>query len=133
MNLGDSYGNPGSSDKCIAMIPERVMMAMVKSGWILRNKVVWNKPNPMPESVKDRFSTSWEYIYMFSLQENYYFDLDAVREPHKSDPDKKTLSTGNSTKYASQLKSITTKGLHSENAKGNAFHNNGKTLAIHGE
>jgi len=70
-------------NKCMSMIPERVMMAMVNNGWILRNKIIWNKPNPMPESVKDRFSTGYEVIYMFSLNKQYYFDLDAVREPHK--------------------------------------------------
>jgi len=71
-------------DKCMSMIPERVMMAMVDNGWILRNKIVWNKPNPMPESVKDRFSTGYEVVYMFSLNKQYYFDLDAVREPHEA-------------------------------------------------
>jgi len=72
-------------DKCMSMIPERVMMAMVDNGWILRNKVVWRKKGGgMPESVKDRFSTTWEYVYMFSLNQHYYFDLDAVREPHES-------------------------------------------------
>lgn len=71
-------------DKCMSMVPERVMMAMVDNGWILRNKVVWRKKGGgMPESVKDRFSTTWEYVYMFSLNQDYYFDLDAVREPHK--------------------------------------------------
>lgn len=80
--------------KCLSMVPERVMMAMVDNGWILRNKMVWNKPNPMPESVKDRFSTTWEYVYMFSLNLDYYFDLDAVREPH-SNSSKKRLQQNN--------------------------------------
>lgn len=71
-------------DKSMSMIPERVMMAMVDNGWILRNKIIWRKKGGgMPESVKDRFSTTWEYVYMFSLNQDYYFDLDAVREPHK--------------------------------------------------
>lgn len=81
-------------EKCMSMVPERVMMAMVDNGWILRNKIVWNKPNPMPESVKDRFSTTWEYVYMFSLEQKYYFDLDAVREPH-SESSKKRLQQNN--------------------------------------
>jgi len=79
-------------DKCMSMIPERVMMSMVDNGWILRNKIVWRKKGGgMPESVKDRFSTTWEYVYMFSLNEDYYFDLDAVREPH-SESSKKRLN-----------------------------------------
>jgi len=107
LNIGDTYTGSGTGqevenvkesdviglqtsvknlpDKCMSMIPERVMMAMVDNGWILRNKIIWNKPNPMPESVKDRFSTGYEVIYMFSLNKKYYFDLDAVREPHKTD------------------------------------------------
>lgn len=79
-------------DKSMSMIPERVIMAMVDNGWILRNKIVWRKKGGgMPESVKDRFSTTWEYVYMFSLNQDYYFDLDAVREPH-SESSKKRLS-----------------------------------------
>lgn len=70
--------------KCLCLIPERFALAMVDSGWILRNKIIWHKPNHMPSSVKDRFSNSWEYIYMFSKSRRYYFDLDAVREKHKS-------------------------------------------------
>lgn len=82
-------------NKSMSMIPERVMMAMVDSGWILRNKIVWRKKGGgMPESVKDRFSTTWEHVYMFSLNQDYYFDLDAVREPH-SESSKKRLSQNN--------------------------------------
>jgi len=107
LNIGDTYSGSGGAggdwregsraeqpkwsqgltdlpDKCMSMIPERVMMAMVDNGWILRNKIIWNKPNPMPESVKDRFSTGYEFVYMFSLNKRYYFDLDAVREPHET-------------------------------------------------
>jgi len=108
LNIGDTYSGGGTGgqknntervkesdtsgfrkvdgdvpNKCMSMIPERVMMAMVNNGWILRNKIIWNKPNPMPESVKDRFSTGYEVIYMFSLNKQYHFDLYAVREPHK--------------------------------------------------
>jgi len=84
-------------DKSMSMIPERVMMAMVDNGWILRNKVVWRKKGGgMPESVKDRFSTTWEYVYMFSLNQDYYFDLDAVRKPHKEKSIKRDDRTINS-------------------------------------
>lgn len=70
-------------DKCMSMVPEKLAMAMVEEGYILRNKIIWTKKNPLPESVKDRYSTKWEYVYMFSLNQNYYFDLDSIREPHK--------------------------------------------------
>ena len=66
--------------KCLCMIPERLAWSLIQDGWILRNKIVWYKPNGMPSSVKDRFSNKWEYIFLFSKSRKYYFDLDAVRE-----------------------------------------------------
>ena len=56
---------------------------MLDLGYILRNKIIWHKPNPMPSSVKDRFNTSYEMVYFFSKNRKYWFDLDAVREEHK--------------------------------------------------
>lgn len=72
--------------KCQLLIPHRVAMALVDDGWILRNTIIWHKPNAMPESVTDRFSKKYEYVFMFTKNEKYYFDLDAVRESHKSTP-----------------------------------------------
>ena len=69
--------------KCQLLIPHRVAISLVDSGWTLRNSIIWHKPNAMPESVTDRFSKKYEYIFMFTKQEKYYFDLDAIREPHK--------------------------------------------------
>jgi site-specific DNA-methyltransferase (cytosine-N4-specific) len=74
---------PGYPSKCLLMIPERFAFNMIKDGWILRNKIIWHKPNAMPSSVKDRFSNCWEYLFLFSKSKKYYFDLDAVREKHK--------------------------------------------------
>ncbi len=65
------------------LIPERFVIAMQEDGWILRNKIIWHKPNHMPTSVKDRFANSWEYLFLFSKSKKYYFDLDAVRGAHK--------------------------------------------------
>lgn len=56
--------------KCMVCIPERVMFAMIEDGWILRNKIAWHKPNSMPSSVKDRFTTTWEYLYFFGKNGN---------------------------------------------------------------
>jgi len=70
--------------KCLLMIPERFAMAMINNGWILRNKTIWHKPNAMPSSVKDRLNTTWEYVYMFAQQQKYWWNLDAIREPHKT-------------------------------------------------
>jgi len=68
--------------KCLCMIPERLAWSLIQNGWILRNKIIWYKPNAMPSSVTDRFSNRWEYLFMFSKSQRYYFDLDAVREAY---------------------------------------------------
>ncbi len=73
----------GIQPKCLCAIPERFIVEMINRGWILRNKIIWHKPNHMPTSVKDRFATSWEYLLFFSKSKKYFFDLDAVREAHK--------------------------------------------------
>jgi DNA modification methylase len=72
-------------EKQLLGIPERLMIAMQDDGWILRNNIIWHKPNCMPESVKDRYSKSYEVIYFFSKSRKYYFNLDAIREPFSID------------------------------------------------
>jgi DNA modification methylase len=69
--------------KSLCLIPSRFALAMVENGWILRNDIVWNKPNPMPESVKDRFTTSWEHLFFFSKSKHYFFEqqFDEYTEP----------------------------------------------------
>lgn len=79
VNLGDTYGK----DKSMCMIPERFAWQMIESGWILRNKIIWYKPNHMPESVTDRLTKSYEVVYHFTKSQKYFYDLDAIREPHK--------------------------------------------------
>lgn len=64
-------------------IPWRVAFALQDDGWILRNAIVWNKPNAMPSSVQDRFSSRYEMLFMLSKKQKYWFDLDAVREDVK--------------------------------------------------
>jgi len=75
----------GMQPKCLCMIPERLAWSLIEDGWILRNKIIWYKPNAMPSSVRDRFSNKYEFIYLFAKQQKYYFDLDAVREPHQQE------------------------------------------------
>ena len=55
--------------------------ALRADGWYLRQDIIWNKPNPMPESVRDRCTKSHEYIFLLSKNQNYYFDVDAIKEP----------------------------------------------------
>jgi len=68
------------------MIPERTAMALQDDGWILRNSVIWYKPNHMPESVRDRLTKSYELFFFFVKSRKYYFDLDSIREPTTSQP-----------------------------------------------
>lgn len=108
LNLGDSYysgkGSPTQPDtknearrpparildkpgadwakpKNLLGIPWRVAFALQDDGWILRNVIVWQKPNAMPESVTDRLSNRYEHVFLFSKSQRYWFDLDPIREP----------------------------------------------------
>ena len=56
--------------------------ALQDDGWILRNAIIWHKPNAMPESVTDRLSGRYEHMFMLTKSQRYWFDLDAIREPH---------------------------------------------------
>jgi len=67
--------------KSLCNIPARFSIEMQNRGWILRNDIIWSKPNPMPESVRDRCTKSHEYIYFFAKNQKYYFNQDAIREP----------------------------------------------------
>ena len=103
VNLGDSYaGNcsrtstgragmgkeregvftkgGGLASKQLMGIPWRFAFAMQEDGWYLRQDIIWAKPNPMPESVTDRCTKSHEYIFLFSKNEKYYFDYEAIQE-----------------------------------------------------
>lgn len=110
LNLGDSYANDskrgGSTGgrhakqlhgdstrrvkrrtvfkpKELMMIPARVALALQEDGWYLRSDIVWSKGNPMPESVKDRPTRSHEYVFLLAKSSSYFYDADAIREPHK--------------------------------------------------
>lgn len=110
LNLGDSYssgartayadtgkasGRIGTTrqpsslpGKNLLGIPWRVAFALQDDGWILRNDIIWSKPNAMPESVTDRLSTRHEHLFLFTKSPRYWFDLDLIREPHTSTPDR---------------------------------------------
>lgn len=80
INMGDSY----DGDKRLLLLPHRFAIGCMDRGWIVRNDVVWAKRNAMPESVTDRFSKKHEYFFFMVKSENYFFDLDAVRDRHKN-------------------------------------------------
>lgn len=87
LNLGDSYsaargqGNVGVPNKNLLGIPWRAAFALQDDGWILRNDIIWAKPNAMPESVTDRLSTRHEHMFLLTKARRYWFDLDPIREP----------------------------------------------------
>lgn len=89
LNLGDSYGgewtagslaNKSAQRKNLLGIPWRAAFALQDDGWILRNSIIWHKPNAMPEPVGDRMSGRHENLFMFVKNPRYWFDLDSVRE-----------------------------------------------------
>ena len=105
LNLGDSYSSGGRKTqttqtvregqegtavrppivegikpKDLIGIPWRVAFALQEDGWYLRSDIIWNKPNPMPEAVKDRPTKSHEYIFLLTKSAKYYYDYEAIKE-----------------------------------------------------
>ena len=105
LNLGDSYSSGGRKTninqtvrgdtdygvtrppvykgikpKDLVGIPWRAAFALQEDGWYLRQDIIWNKPNPMPESVQDRCTKSHEYIFLLSKKDKYYYDNEAIKE-----------------------------------------------------
>ncbi len=94
VNLGDSQDLPdvcprranrigGLKEKDLIGIPWMFAFAMRADGWHLRQDIIWHKPNPMPESVKDRCTKAHEYIFLFSKNKKYFYDNEAIKEPAK--------------------------------------------------
>ena len=96
LNLGDTY----LQNKHLIGIPWRVAFALQSDGWYLRQDIIWHKPNPMPESVKDRCTKAHEYIFLLSKNSQYYYDNEAIKEKveqvssYKNNP-----SSSRATKY----------------------------------
>jgi len=106
LNLGDSYAGSGKGGggkhnyiekelpnptrtfagikaKDLIGIPWQVVFALRADGWFFRCDIVWNKSNALPESVRDRPTRAHEYIFLLSKSPKYFYDIDAIREPHK--------------------------------------------------
>lgn len=85
VNIADSYAGSstaaGRKSKDLIGIPWMLAFALRADGWYLRQDIIWQKPNPMPESVKDRCTKSHEYIFLLSKSPRYYFDGEAIAEP----------------------------------------------------
>lgn len=87
LNLGDSYSRAkrfGAPPKGMLCAPERLLLALASQGWLVRNKVIYAKRNPLPTSTVDRLNTTYEVLYFLTRSPNYYFNLDSIREPHST-------------------------------------------------
>ena len=83
-NAGHDQCRPnvqGLKEKDLIGIPWRVAFALQTDGWYLRQDIIWSKPNPMPESVRDRCTKAHEYLFLLSKSPRYYFDIEAMKEP----------------------------------------------------
>jgi site-specific DNA-methyltransferase (adenine-specific) len=75
--LGDKY-----LDRQLLGLPWRVALGLQAAGWVLRSDVIWHKPNAMPSPARNRPTTDHEYVFFFSKGKDYFYDADAIREPH---------------------------------------------------
>lgn len=85
LNIGDCYHNGDKlahqlKPKDLVGIPWRLAFALRKDGWYLRSDIIWAKPNPMPESVRDRPTKAHEYLFLLTKSEKYFYDADAIKE-----------------------------------------------------
>lgn len=75
-------------------MPWRVALALKDDGWILRSDCIWHKPNAMPSAIKTRPTTDHEYVFFFSRSKDYWYDADAIREPHVTFTEKSQMKGG---------------------------------------
>ena len=87
--LGDKYDR----GKQLGM-PWRVALALSDGDWILRSDVIWHKPNAMPSAVRTRPTTDHEYVFFLTKSKDYYYDADAIREPHVTFTEKSKMRGG---------------------------------------
>ncbi|KKK73346.1 hypothetical protein LCGC14_2894750, partial [marine sediment metagenome] len=86
--------------KSLCLIPQRFAIEMVNRGWILRNVIIWAKPNPMPSSAKDRFTVDFEYVYFFVKQKKYFFEPQYEPYLTESNAERPRMGQGQNTRYA---------------------------------
>lgn len=88
------------SSKCKMLIPHRVAIALIDDGWIVRNDAIWRKKGGgMPESVKDRLSTTTESVFHLVPQQQYWYDLDAIREPYSDSTNARMAQNNDNLKF----------------------------------
>ena len=101
INIRDTYSKGvkrcGVKNKSLSMIPERLIIKLLDDGWILRNDIIWHKPNAMPDSCKNRFTVDYEHLYFLTKKDKgYYFKTQY--EPYTSNIKDKKDSVNNNDK-----------------------------------
>jgi len=103
--------NTNIKSKCMVMQNYRLILKMIdEQGWILRNIIIWHKPNHMPSSVKDRFTNAYEPVFMLTKNKHYFFDLDAVRVPSLNKSIKRALREMSNPEKYTKMNGFTKKG-----------------------
>jgi DNA modification methylase len=129
LNVGDSYSTGethGAPTKSLLLGPERLALALRRDGWFVRNKIIWAKRNPMPSPARDRLASTWEAIYLLVRQRDYFFDLDAIRIPHKTEAKRPLAKRGWSVPPAWRVSTSSNSGLDALNVEGRIGHPLGK-------
>jgi DNA modification methylase len=102
-DMRKGFPSIGVKHKDLIGIPWRVAFALQADGWYLRQDIIWHKPNPMPESVRDRCTKAHEYIFLLTKKPKYYFDSSSMQEP-ASQPDRKRNDRFGGNKYVEGVK-----------------------------
>lgn len=92
--VGREKRNTGLKPKDLMGQPWRVAFALQADGWWLRQEIIWAKKNPMPESIRDRFTKAHEHVFLLTKSEKYYFDFDAVQEEASENTHQRRAGTG---------------------------------------
>jgi DNA modification methylase len=108
----------GLKEKDLIGIPWMLAFALRADGWYLRQDIIWHKPNPMPESVRDRCTKAHEYIFLLSKSEKYFFDSEAMKEPAKTEP---------------AVRNKAAEGYHADYPKGERFSKGERTWGADGK
>lgn len=122
LNIGDSYArhieDGGIKRKDLIGIPWLLALALRSDGWYLRADIIWNKPNAMPESAKDRPARSHEYVFLLSKAAAYYYDAEAVKELAVGyDPKKPGRKRGNAKTFRGRPAVIVSNDKNNENSE----------------
>lgn len=115
----------GLKSKDLIGIPWRVAFALQTDGWYLRQDIIWAKPNPMPESVRDRCTKSHEYVFLMSKSERYYYNQDAIKEDAVCGANGSEFHTGKTGEHQQGRSSKKPRGPGNKTHKGETAYDQG--------